>query len=244
MLGHELTKIYGSAGLPDNTIQLDFEGSAGQSIGAFMPKGITLRLEGDANDHVGKGLSGGRLAIFPHRSATFAAEEQVIAGNVVLYGATSGQVFIRGRVGERFCVRNSGADAVVEGIGDHGCEYMTGGRAIVLGPTGRNFGAGMSGGVAYVYDPDGTFTGLVNREMVDLDPLNTADAAAVKQLVELHQAETGSTVARRVLAGWVSESHNFVKVIPKDFKRVIKARKLAESEGRDPVKAIMEAAHG
>ncbi len=244
MLGHELTKIHGSGGLPDNTIQLDFEGSAGQSLGAFMPKGITLRLEGDANDHVGKGLSGGRIAVFPHRTATFAAEDQVIAGNVVLYGATSGQAFIRGRVGERFCVRNSGADAVVEGIGDHGCEYMTGGRAVVLGPTGRNFGAGMSGGVAYVYDPNGTFSGHVNREMVDLEPLSEKDAVAVKELIELHQAETGSAVARKVLAGWVTESHMFIKVIPKDFKRVIKARELAESEGRDPVKAVMEAAHG
>lgn len=244
MLGHELTKRYGSTGLPDNTIQLDFEGSAGQSLGAFMPRGITVRLEGDANDHVGKGLSGGRIAVFPHRSATFTAEEQVIAGNVVLYGATSGQAFIRGKVGERFCVRNSGADAVVEGIGDHGCEYMTGGRAVVLGPTGRNFGAGMSGGVAYVYDPNGVFAGLVNREMVDLDPLSETDAAELKVLIEQHQTETGSAVARRVLAGWVSESHMFIKVIPKDFKRVLKARELALTEGRDPVQAVMEAAHG
>ena len=162
MLGHELTKRYGGDGLPDDTIQVDFTGSAGQSFGAFVPRGVTLRLEGDANDYFGKGLSGGHLRLFPPRQAPFVAEENIIAGNVILYGATSGTVHIRGVVGERFCVRNSGAEAVVEGVGDHGCEYMTGGVAVILGPTGRNFGAGMSGGIAYVLDHDGQFDQRVN----------------------------------------------------------------------------------
>ena len=169
MLGHELTKRHGGAGLPDDTIVVDFTGSAGQSFGAFVPSGITLRLEGDANDYFGKGLSGGRLSVRPPASATFAAEANIIAGNVILYGATSGQAFIRGVVGERFCVRNSGAEAVVEGVGDHGCEYMTGGVAVILGPTGRNFGAGMSGGVAYVHDPDRRLADRYNPEMVTLE---------------------------------------------------------------------------
>src|SRR5690606_18422955 len=172
MLGSELTRRWGGNGLPDDTIQVAFKGSAGNSFGAFVPRGITLRLEGDANDYFGKGLSGGRLVLRPPREATFVAEENIIAGNVVLYGATSGEVFIRGVVGERVGVRNSGAIAVVEGVGDHGCEYMTGGRAVILGRTGRNFGAGMSGGIAYVFDEDGTFALRVNREMVDLDPLD------------------------------------------------------------------------
>src|SRR5207248_1896157 len=165
-------------GLPDDTIQLHFPGSAGQSFGAFVPRGITMRLEGDANDYFGKGLSGGRLVVFPPRTAPagFVAEENIVVGNVVLYGATAGEAFIRGVAGERFCVRNSGATAVIEGVGDHGCEYMTGGRVIVLGPTGRNFGAGMSGGIAYVYDRQGRFAALVNREMVDLDPMEPEDS--------------------------------------------------------------------
>ena len=177
MLGHELTKRYGGAGLPDNTIDFTFTGSAGQSFGAFVPRGITLRLHGDANDYVGKGLSGGRLVLRPplQVAAEFVAEENIIAGNVILYGATGGEAFLRGVVGERFCVRNSGATAVVEGVGDHGCEYMTGGRAVVLGPTGRNFGAGMSGGIAYVYDADNTFVNRLNLEMVDLEILEEED---------------------------------------------------------------------
>ena len=166
MLGYEVTKRYGGQGLPPNTISFDFTGSAGNSFGAFLPAGVTLQLEGDANDYVGKGLSGGKLVLQPPKNAVFEAEEQVIAGNVILYGATSGEVFIRGKVGERFCVRNSGATAVVEGIGDHGCEYMTGGRAVILGSTGRNFAAGMSGGIAYVHDPFGDFVENVNHEMV------------------------------------------------------------------------------
>ena len=170
MLGHELTKVHGGAGLPDDTIVIDFEGSAGNSFGAFVPRGITLRLHGDANDYVGKGLSGGRIVVRPPADAheDFVAEENIIAGNVILYGATGGELFLRGEVGERFCVRNSGALAVVEGVGDHGCEYMTGGRVVVLGPTGRNFGAGMSGGIAYVYDPEGDFRSRVNFDMVVL----------------------------------------------------------------------------
>src|SRR6185295_10156884 len=162
MLGSEVTKRWGGAGLPDNTISISLRGSAGQSFGAFVPRGITLRLEGDANDYTGKGLSGGKLAIFPDRAAPFVAEDNIIAGNVALYGATGGEAYIRGVVGERFCVRNSGATAVVEGVGDHGCEYMTGGRVVVLGTPGRNFGAGMSGGIAYVHDPTDTFPALVN----------------------------------------------------------------------------------
>ena len=168
ILGHEVTKRYGGAGLPDDTIDLTLTGSAGQSFGAFVPRGITLRLEGDANDYLGKGLSGGRIIVRPDRAATFKAEEQIIAGNVIAYGATSGEIFLRGSVGERFCVRNSGVTAVVEGVGDHGCEYMTGGRAVVLGPTGRNFAAGMSGGYAFVLDLD---EGRVNPELVELGPV-------------------------------------------------------------------------
>ena len=173
MLGAELTRRHGADGLPDDTIVVHLDGSAGQSLGAFVPKGITLRLEGDANDYVGKGLSGGRLVVRPPRTSTFVAEENIIAGNVILYGATAGEVFLRGVVGERFCVRNSGAIAVVEGVGDHACEYMTGGRVVVIGATGRNFGAGMSGGLAFVHDADGTFWSRVNPEMVDLEPWTT-----------------------------------------------------------------------
>ncbi len=244
MLGHELTKRHGGAGLPDDTIQLDFAGSAGNSFGAFVPKGITLRLEGDANDYVGKGLSGGRIAIFPPRVSALVAEENIIAGNVILYGATSGEVFIRGRVGERFCVRNSGATAVVEGVGDHGCEYMTGGRAVILGSTGRNFGAGMSGGIAYVYDPDGTFASRVNLEMVELDPLEDDERADLQAMVRSHFVETGSAVAERLLANWTAEVEHFVKVMPSDYKRVLLARRQAEADGTDPTTAVMEASRG
>ncbi len=244
LLGHELTKIYGGAGLPDDTIQIDFTGSAGNSFGAFVPRGITLRLEGDANDYVGKGLSGGRMAIFPPKTSPFAAEENIIAGNVILYGATGGEMFLRGMVGERFCVRNSGASAVVEGVGDHGCEYMTGGKAVILGPTGRNFGAGMSGGIAYVYDPDKTFSTRVNYEMIELDPLDDEDLIELQELIKAHFVETGSTVAERLLASWTNESQRFVKVTPTDYKRVLLARRQAEADGTDPMAAIMEAAHG
>jgi glutamate synthase (NADPH/NADH) large chain len=244
LLGHHVTKIHGGAGLPDDTIQIDFTGSAGNSFGAFVPKGITLRLEGDANDYVGKGLSGGRMAVFPPKTSTFVAEDNVIAGNVILYGATGGELYLRGQVGERFCVRNSGATAVVEGVGDHGCEYMTGGRAAILGATGRNFGAGMSGGIVYVYDEDGTFPSRVNWEMVELDPLDVEDQADLRTMVEAHQRETGSAVADRLLEDWANELERFVKVMPTDYKRVILAQREAEAAGTDPIAAIMEAAHG
>ncbi|MEM7341182.1 MAG: glutamate synthase large subunit [Actinomycetota bacterium] len=244
MLGHELTKRYGGEGLPDDTISIEFTGSAGQSFGAFVPPGITMRLEGDANDYFGKGLSGGHLRLFPPKTAPFVAEENIIAGNVILYGATSGSVHIRGIVGERFCVRNSGAEAVVEGVGDHGCEYMTGGVAVVLGATGRNFGAGMSGGVAYVLDADGTFPDRVNHEMVELEALDAEDDIRLHGLVERHLRETGSPVAERLLADWSTALSQFVKVMPTDYRRVMDAQRRAAEDGSDPVKAMMDAAHG
>jgi len=241
MLGSAVTKRWGGAGLPDDTIDITFTGTAGQSFGAFLPRGITLRLVGDANDYVGKGLSGGRITVRPAPAARFAAEQHVIAGNVIGYGATGGELFLRGRVGERFCVRNSGALAVVEGVGDHGCEYMTGGRVVVLGPTGRNFAAGMSGGVAYLLDAAGQ---RVNPEMVDLDPLTGADREFLRSAVEKHYAETGSAVAHGLLADWDLAVDRFTKVMPKDYKRVLAAQARAEQEGRDVDEAIMEAAHG
>ena len=246
LLGHELTKRHGGAGLPDDTIEIDFKGSAGQSFGAFVPKGITLRLEGDANDYVGKGLSGGRLVVRPPQNAPeeFVAQDNIIAGNVIAYGATGGQVFLRGIVGERFCVRNSGATAVVEGVGDHGCEYMTGGRVIVLGETGRNFGAGMSGGIAYVYDPDDVFHRNLNTEMVALETLDDDDAEFVRDMLRLHRDETDSPVANAILERWHSRVRHFKKVMPRDYKRVLEAMALAEEQGRDVEEAVMSAAHG
>ncbi len=241
MLGSHLTRRWGGAGLPDNTIDITFTGSAGQSFGAFLPRGITLRLIGDANDYVGKGLSGGRITVRPDPGAQFTAEQHIIAGNVILYGATSGEMFLRGVVGERFCVRNSGALAVVEGVGDHGCEYMTGGRVVVLGSIGRNFAAGMSGGVAYVLDLP---TQRINPEMVDLDPLDDQDRAFLAGVVARHHAETGSAVAHALLADWEAAVDRFGKVMPKDFKRVLAAQAAAQRDGRDVDEAIMEAAHG
>ncbi|HTM25907.1 MAG TPA: glutamate synthase large subunit [Vicinamibacterales bacterium] len=223
MLGSEVTRRWGGQGLPDDTIRVSCVGSAGQSFGAFVPRGITLRLEGEANDYVGKGLSGGRLVLVPPRAARFLAEENVIAGNVVLYGATSGEAYVRGIAGERFAVRNSGATAVVEGVGDHGCEYMTGGRVVVLGKTGRNFAAGMSGGIAYVLDPSGSFVARCNRELVDLDPLAEEDEAELRVLLETHASLTGSTVAEAVIDGWRRTARSFVKVAPRDFKRAVRA---------------------
>jgi len=239
MLGYELTKRYGGNGLPDNTVSIDLHGSAGNSLGAFIPRGVTLRLTGDANDYVGKGLSGGRITIRPPADAPFVAEEQIIAGNVLLYGATSGEAFIRGRVGERFCVRNSGATAVVEGIGDHGCEYMTGGRVVILGPTGRNFAAGMSGGIAFVHDPAGGFPDRVNKEMVLVEAPDGDDQIWLRDLLVRHQAETGSAVAERLLVSWEIEAENFVKVMPSDYKRVLEAAAAARAAGGDEVEAIM-----
>ena len=223
---------------------MNFTGSAGTSFGAFMPRGITLRLEGDANDYVGKGLSGGRIVIRPPADANFAAERNVIAGNVIGYGATSGEMYLRGLVGERFCVRNSGAIAVVEGVGDHGCEYMTGGRTVVLGPVGRNFAAGMSGGVAFVYDPKGKLPVRVNPEMVELEALDAEDFVWLRHRVECHRHETGSEVAARLLADWATASKSFVKVMPIDYKRVVLAAEQAKAEGIDEVAAVMAAAHG
>jgi glutamate synthase (NADPH/NADH) large chain len=242
MLGAELTRRYGGAGLPDDTILVDLHGSAGQSFGAFLPRGITLRLSGDANDYTGKGLSGGRVIVHPPADAPLVAEDNVIAGNVILYGATAGEMFLRGVVGERFGVRNSGAVAVVEGVGDHACEYMTGGRVVVLGGTGRNFGAGMSGGIAFVFDPDGTFPSRVNPEMVDLEALDGEDVEWLRDRVVRHLAETGSKVAARVLDDWDSAVGSFVKIMPRDYKRALSAERLALAEGRDPVAAVMAAA--
>jgi glutamate synthase (NADPH) large chain len=241
MLGYEVTRRWGGAGLPDDTIHLRFRGSAGQSFGAFLPRGITLRLAGDANDYLGKGLSGGRIIVAPEPEVTFRAEEQIIAGNVIGYGATGGEMFLRGVVGERFCVRNSGATAVAEGTGDHGCEYMTGGLVAVLGPVGRNFAAGMSGGIAYLLDPNPV---RVNTDMADLEDLDETDAAQLQALVERHYAETGSAVAARLLADWDAEVLAFRKVMPKDYKRVLLAARAAELEGRDVNQAVMAAAHG
>ena len=241
MLGYEVTRRWGGRGLPDDTIDITLTGSAGQSFGAFLPRGITLRLVGDANDYVGKGLSGGRITVRPHPDAQFVPEHNIIAGNVILYGATAGEMFLRGMVGERFCVRNSGALAVVEGVGDHGCEYMTGGRVVVLGPIGRNFAAGMSGGIAYVLDLPAH---RVNQQMVDLDPLTEEDRAFLADVVARHHAETGSTVAYALLADWDTAVDRFGKVMPKDFKRVLAAQAVAQRDGRDVNEVIMEAAHG
>ncbi|TDZ87054.1 Glutamate synthase [NADPH] large chain [Mycobacteroides salmoniphilum] len=246
MLGHEVTKAYGGEGLPDDTIDITFTGSAGNSFGAFVPRGITLRLFGDANDYVGKGLSGGHIAVRPSREAPadFEAEKNIIGGNVILFGATSGEAFLNGLVGERFAVRNSGASAVVEGVGDHGCEYMTGGTVVVLGPTGRNFAAGMSGGVAYVYDPAKQLVDNLNDEMVDVDSLDPDDDQVLRSLIEKHVAATDSAVGQRILADWSGQSDSFVKVMPRDYRRVLEAIADAELTGGDVNEAIMAAARG
>jgi glutamate synthase (NADPH) large chain len=241
MLGSELTRRWGGDGLPDNTIDISLTGSAGQSLGAFLPRGITLRLHGDANDYLGKGLSGGRIVATPDPAAPFPAEEHVIAGNVIGYGATSGEMLIRGVVGERFCVRNSGAVAVAEGTGDHGCEYMTGGRVAILGPVGRNFAAGMSGGVAYLLDPDPR---RVNTEMTDLEPLTDEDGLFLLDLLRRHHAETGSAVAGCLLAQWPAALARFGRVMPTDYKRVLAAQERAERDGTDVSEAVMTAASG
>ncbi len=231
MLGSEISRRYGGAGLPDDAIRLHFTGSAGQSFGAFAPRGLTLTLEGDANDHVGKGLSGGRLVIYPPRASTFAPEENVLLGNVALYGATGGEAFFNGVAGERFAVRNSGALAVVEGTGDHGCEYMTGGRVVVLGRTDRNFAAGMSGGIAYVLDEDGSFPRRCNTEMVHLErPDEHSDHAFLHALVERHWELTGSPRAKHILGEWDRYLACFMKVMPRDYRRVLEARRQTASE--------------
>jgi glutamate synthase (NADPH/NADH) large chain len=234
MLGYEVTRRFGGEGLPDDTIRLHFTGSAGQSFGAFVPRGITLTLEGDSNDYIGKGLSGGKIIVRPPAKATFVAEENIIIGNVALYGATGGEAYFRGVAGERFAVRNSGAHAVVEGVGDHACEYMTGGRVVVLGRTGRNFAAGMSGGIAYVLDADGAFAPRCNREMVDLEPLDEVeDRELVQRLIAQHVQYTASELGRRVLNDWDNAARRFVKIMPRDFKRVLLAEAKAAAAGRD-----------
>ncbi len=244
MLGHEVTKKYGGAGLPDGTVDITLTGSAGQSFGAFLPRGITLRLEGDANDYVGKGLSGGRIVVRPDRGADHLDEDSIIAGNTIAYGATGGELFLRGRTGERFCVRNSGATVVSEGVGDHGCEYMTGGRAVVLGPTGRNFAAGMSGGIAYVLD---LAADRVNPGMVGVEALDADDITWLHDVVRRHYEETGSTVAERLLADWGSALTRFGKVMPRDYKAVLAAKNAAEQAGlseSETTAKMMEAANG
>ncbi|MFH8371330.1 glutamate synthase large subunit [Streptomyces sp. NPDC018031] len=243
MLGHQVTRKFGGAGLPDDTIDITFTGSAGQSFGAFVPRGITLRLEGDANDYVGKGLSGGRVVVRPDRAASHLAEYSTIAGNTLAYGATGGEMFLRGRVGERFCVRNSGATVVSEGVGDHGCEYMTGGRAVVLGETGRNFAAGMSGGIAYVVDLDPACVNAGNAEAVE--PLDDADRRWLHEVVRRHHEETGSTVAEALLADWDAAQARFSKIIPATYKAVLAAKEAAERAGlseSETTEKMMEAA--
>lgn len=242
IVGHEVTKAYGSKGLPDDTIHLKFIGSAGQSLGAFIPKGMTIELVGDANDYIGKGLSGGRIIAYPPKSSKFVPEENIIVGNVAFYGATSGEAFIRGMAGERFCVRNSGMEAVVESVGDHGCEYMTGGKVVILGKTGRNFAAGMSGGVAYVYDVDGAFTGRCNLEMVSLSAVEAEDELEwLRSKIEQHVEVTGSELGKGLLATWPNASQRFVKVLPNDYKRAIDAMKEVEAMGMTGDEAVMAA---
>jgi glutamate synthase domain-containing protein 3 len=239
ILSGEITRRRGGAGLAEGTIELALAGSAGQSFGAWLAPGVTLMLKGETNDYTGKGLSGGIVVVRPPDGARFHAEENQIVGNTVLYGATSGRAFFRGLAGERFAVRNSGADAVVEGVGDHGCEYMTGGRVVVLGPTGRNFGAGMSGGVAYVWDVDRRFNGRANVELVELEPVNPADRDAddLRSLIAEHQQRTGSLVARNLLAQWERSLERFVRVMPRDYKAALEA-----SVGREQPAAATQAA--
>ncbi|MGE4615902.1 MAG: glutamate synthase large subunit, partial [Gammaproteobacteria bacterium] len=245
ILGFEITRRYGAQGLPEDTIKLRFNGSAGQSFGAFVPKGVTMTLEGDANDYIGKGLSGGKIVVYPPRNSTFVPEENILIGNVALYGATDGEAYFRGIAGERFCVRNSGANTVVESVGDHGCEYMTGGRVVIIGATGRNFAAGMSGGIAYVFDPEGVFPPLCNTQMVDLDTIDSdGDEETVRRLLKNHVRYTQSTVAQRILERWDLKREKFVKVMPKDYKRILEAMEKARLTGISEEQAVMEAAHG
>ncbi len=237
MLSHEVAKAWQGDGFNEDTIHLRFTGSAGQSLGAFLARGISIELEGDANDYVGKGLSGGKISVYPPKNSHFVAEDNIIIGNVALYGAISGKAFFRGRCAERFAVRNSGAIACIEGVGDHGCEYMTGGRVVILGPTGRNFAAGMSGGIAYVWDPDGQFPKYCNDLTVDLDPLDDKDVAELRAIIEEHRASTGSAVAERILANWEQAVRQFVKVMPTDYKRVLSERMGYDEEVEAPVLA-------
>lgn len=245
ILGSEITRRYGAGGLMDDTIQLHFTGSAGQSFGAFVPRGITLELEGDSNDYVGKGLSGGKIIVYPPKASTFKPEENIIIGNVAFYGATSGEAYINGVAGERFCVRNSGVQAVVEGVGDHGCEYMTGGRVVVLGKTGRNFAAGMSGGVAYVLDETGNFVDRCNPEMVSLAQLvhftDENELAVVRSMIERHAEYTGSRRAQEILDGWATWLPRFIRVMPNDYKRVLDAQQQMRDAGLGEEEAVWAA---
>src|SRR5258708_201914 len=231
MLSSKISRLCGEEGFPDNTIECTFYGSAGQSFGAFLAKGITFRLYGDTNDYMGKGLSGGRVIVVPPEGSTFKADENIIVGNTLLYGATSGEVFIRGVAGERFCVRNSGAIAVVEGTGDHGAEYMTGGRVVVLGKVGRNFAAGMSGGIAYVLNTDGNFAYFCNTTMVELSAvLDQDDQDFLRAYLEKHFDYTGSSIAQMVLENWHTYLPRFMRVLPLEYKRVLQERKLEETD--------------
>jgi glutamate synthase (NADPH/NADH) large chain len=225
IVSNEITKVYKAEGLPADTIHFKFNGTAGQSFGAFNTKGVTLELEGDANDYFGKGLSGAQLIVYPDKKATFVPEENIIIGNVAFYGATSGHAFIRGKAGERFAVRNSGATVVVEGIGDHGCEYMTGGIAVILGATGRNFAAGMSGGIAYVYDVKNNFEVLCNKEMVELEATDKDDQVLLKKLIQQHFDKTGSSVAKFIIADFENQLKNIIKVFPSDYKKALQKQK-------------------
>jgi glutamate synthase (ferredoxin) len=239
---YEVTKKHGAKGLPEDTIQLKFKGSAGQSFGAFVTRGMTLSIEGDANDYFGKGLSGGKLIVYPPAESGFTAAENMIIGNVALYGASAGEIYICGMAGERFAVRNSGVDAVVESIGDNGCEYMTGGHVVVLGPAGRNFGAGMSGGIAYVIDEAGTFAQRVNPQMVGVEQLDDAkEIARVRAMVQKHFDYTRSARARHVLDHWAELLPKFVKVMPKDYKRMLACLERARDQGLTGDEAVMAA---
>jgi len=241
-LSYEITKRHGMAGLPEDAIRIHFTGSAGQSFGAFLANGVSMTVEGDANDYTCKGMSGGRVVIYPPKQARFIPEENILVGNVVLYGATGGECYFRGVAGERFCVRNSGARAVVEGVGDHGCEYMTGGRAVILGKTGRNFAAGMSGGIAYVFDEDSSFASRLNSNMVDLEPVDDPECVEeLRGLIENHYRYTRSSVARRILDRWEETLPKFVKVMPKEYKRYLMER--AEKSRQEEL-LLQEVSHG
>jgi len=232
ILSSNISRKYGEDGLLEDTIWIKFKGSAGQSFGAFGARGLTFELEGEANDYFGKGLSGAKLILYPPRNSKFIARENVIIGNVSFYGATAGEAYVRGMAGERFCVRNSGAKVVVESCGDHGCEYMTGGRAVVLGEIGRNFAAGMSGGIAYIWDPQGKMAARVNKEMVDLEEITEAEEAiALKALIEKHLEYTGSGSAKEILADWNRNAAKFLKVMPRDFKRAMADKAVEKAAG-------------
>ena len=232
MLSGQVAKYHGDNGLPANTINIKLNGSAGQSFGAFLSEGITINLHGDSNDYLAKGMAGGKITVVPPTKSTFQPEDNIIIGNVAMYGATGGEAYIYGKGGERFAVRNSGGEAVIEGVGDHCCEYMTGGVVVILGETGRNFAAGMSGGIAYVYDKDGTFHSRFNSGLADLEELrDTEDKEDLKRLISNHTMETNSNKAKFILENWDTEVSNFKKVMPRDYKRVLEERAEEASKG-------------